>query len=118
MVVVDRLPETPREPEPGLDSQPSLLELLCPHADGDEPVSPELALVASGDDRRRLLEQLPEPSFEEWVTELRRRFEADQAAAAPARRRLSRRERVAGVLVMGCLVLGSAMPIALYTLFR
>ncbi len=117
MVVVDRLPEK----EPRLDPQPSLLELLCPPSDGDEPVSPELALVASGEERQRLLEGLPEPSFDEWVTELRRRFEADHAAQAevearPARRPLSRRERIAGVLVMGVLVVGSALPIVLHAL--
>jgi hypothetical protein len=102
---------------PDLAEEPSLLELLYGGlpAEDDEPVSPELALVAPPEERRRLLEQLPEPSFDEWVVQLRRRFEAEQALrSAPPR--LSRRERIAGVLVMTCLVAGSAVPIALQLL--
>ena len=100
-----------------LAEEPSLLELLygAPSAATDEPVSPELALVAPPEERRRLLEQLPEPSFDEWVFELRRRFEAEQAARA-VRVPLSRRERIAGFCVMTTLVAGSALPTVLHVL--
>ena len=109
MAVVELLPE--------LVEEPSLLELLygAPSAPTDEPVSPELALVAPPEERRRLLEQLPEPSFDEWVVELRRRFEAEQAVRA-VRVPLSRRERIAGFVVMACLVAGSALPTVLHVL--
>ena len=84
---------------PELAQEPSLLELLCGGiaAETGEPMSPERALVAPPEERRRLLELLPEPSFDEWIAQLRRRFEAEQEAT-PAPVRLSRRERIAGFL--------------------
>lgn len=111
MAISELLPELPREPEP------SILQLLCgvSAADTDEPMSPELALVAPPEERQRLLEQLPEPSYDEWLVQLRRRFEEEQEVpVTPVG--LSRRERFAGFLVMTGMVLGSALPIALHVL--
>ena len=104
------------EPRSELGEEPSLRELLCGvvAAETDEPVSPELALVAPPEERRRLLEQLPEPSFDQWIVQLRRSFEAGAPHAAPVP--LSRRERVAGFLVMTGFIVGSALPIALQLL--
>ncbi len=80
---------------------------------GPEPVSPELVLVSPPEERQRLLDELPELDFDEWVVRLRRAFDEHAAEEAAAAARVSRRRRLVGVAVALVGAANAVLPLAL-----